>query len=378
MFQFKSDQYKNNLILKFTAVFWIFTKLFSYNLWHSERIFPLVPPFEFLENIPNYIHLALFFSALAGIAFVGFFQKNKFILGITIIVEVASCLLDQNRWQPWEYQYLLTFLFHFFYFKNQKQFVNYFSFLLIVIYLNSGLHKLNGSFLYVVWEQMILIKFFGFNSNQISNTFCHFAGLSLGLIEVTAALGCLFFKNKKIYALLLIGMHLFILILVSPIIGVNYNAIILPWNVLMIILILIVFYNNETSLSFNNLLKSFNIIPFIILGILPFFCFLGLYDNFFSFNLYSGSLKYFRICVDENRISPAYKQYFSNKKSFCSTKKVISGNDWSLKEMNVVIYPEVRFYKGIIKKWKEKNPNSEAEFYIYQYPFKPENFVEYK
>ena len=60
------------------------------------------------------------------------------------------------------------------------------------------------------------------------------------------------------------------------------------------------------------------------------------------------------------------------------TKKVISGNDWSLKEMNVVIYPEVRFYKGIIKKWKEKNPSSEAEFFIYQYPFKPENFVEYK
>jgi 5,10-methylenetetrahydrofolate reductase len=89
-------------------------------------------------------------------------------------------------------------------------------------------------------------------------------------------------------------------------------------------------------------------------------------------------LKYFRICVDENKISPAYKQYFSNNKSFCGTKKVISGNDWSLKEMNVVIYPEVRFYKGIIKKWKEKNPNSEAEFFIYQYPFKAENFIEYK
>ena len=377
MFQFKSDSYKTNLILKITSVFWIFTKLFSYNLWHTERLFPLIPPFDFLENIPNFIHLALFFLALAGIAFIGFFPRNKFILGITIIVEITSCMLDQNRWQPWEYQYLLTFLFHFFYFKNQKQFVNYFSFLLIVIYLNSGLHKLNGSFLYVVWEKMILIKFFGLNFNQINNTYIHFAGLLLGLIEVLSAFGCLFFKNKKIFALLLVGMHLFILVLVSPI-GVNYNSIILPWNVLMIFLILIVFYNNDSKLSFNNLIIGFNKIPFLILGILPFFCFMGLYDNFFSFNLYSGSLKYLRICVDENKISPEYKPYFAKNKSNCVTKKVISGNDWSLKEMNVVIYPEVRFYKGIIKNWKEKNPDSDAQFYIYQYPFGPENFVEYK
>lgn len=377
MLQFKSDSYKTNLILKITSVFWIFTKLFSYNLWHTERLFPLIPPFDFLENIPNFIHLALFFLALIGIAFIGFFPKNKFILGITIIVELTSCLLDQNRWQPWEYQYLLTFLFHFFYFKNQKQFVNYFSFLLIVIYLNSGLHKLNGSFLYVVWEKMILIKFFGLNFNQINNAYIHFAGLALGLIEVLSALGCLFYKNKKIFALLLVGMHLFILVLVSPI-GVNYNSIILPWNALMIILILIVFYNNDSKLSFNNLIMGFNKILFIILGILPFFCFLGLYDNFFSFNLYSGSMKYFRICVDDNKISTEYKPYFTKNKSNCGTKKVISGNDWSLKEMNVVIYPEVRFYKGIIKKWKEKNPYSDAQFFIYQYPFGPENFVEYK
>ena len=46
--------------------------------------------------------------------------------------------------------------------------------------------------------------------------------------------------------------------------------------------------------------------------------------------------------------------------------------------MNVVIYPEERFYKGIIKQWKLQNPDAEATFFIYQYPYKPENYVEYK
>lgn len=62
----------------------------------------------------------------------------------------------------------------------------------------------------------------------------------------------------------------------------------------------------------------------------------------------------------------------------CGSKKTISVSNWALKELNVVAYPEVRFYEGIIKKWKERNPNSEAQFYIYEYPYKPENYVEYK
>ena len=197
MFTLQFDLSKTNLIVKVTVFFWIFAKIFSYNLWHTERLFPLIPPFHFLENIPNFVHLTLFYLAIVGIAIIGFFSRNKVILGVTIGVEIASCLLDQGRWQPWEYQYLLTFLFFFFYRDNSKQFINYCSFLLVIIYFNSGLHKLNGSFLYKVWEEMILVRFLGFDYVEIQNIYIHYAGLALGMIEITAALGCLFSKNKK-------------------------------------------------------------------------------------------------------------------------------------------------------------------------------------
>ncbi|WP_318640509.1 hypothetical protein [Flavobacterium ardleyense] len=147
MFQLKSEDSTTILIIRITSAFWIFTKLFSYKVWHTDRLFPVIPPFEFLENIPNSVHLALFFIALSGIALVGIFPKSKVILVATTAVEFSSCLLDQSRWQPWEYQYLLTFIFFFFYNKNPKQFLNYFSFLIIATYFFSGLHKLNGGFL---------------------------------------------------------------------------------------------------------------------------------------------------------------------------------------------------------------------------------------
>jgi hypothetical protein len=43
--------------------------------------------------------------------------------------------------------------------------------------------------------------------------------------------------------------------------------------------------------------------------------------------------------------------------------------------MNIIVYPEKRVLKGIIKKWKIKNPDSNARFYIYGYkfPYKKEN-----
>ncbi len=349
MFQLKSEDSKTNLILKITCVFWIFTKLFSYKVWNTDRLFPVIPPFDFLEDVPNFVHLSLFFVALCGMAVVAVFPKNRTVLGLTIVVELMSCLLDQSRWQPWEYQYLLTFLFFFFYHHNRKQFSNYFAFLLVVTYFFSGLHKLNGGFLYSVWEKMILIRFLNFDANQIQNIFVHYAGLGLPILEMCLAIGLLFAKNKKPLALLLIGMHIFILIFLSPL-GINYNSIVWPWNMLMIIYLFILFYEGNTSFSFKNLLSGFNKIPFAVIAVLPVFSFFGLYDNYLSFNLYSGKLNSFRICVDEDKVGDRLNEYLSKNQFYCGSKFSISVDAWTMKEMNIALYPEERIYLEIQKK----------------------------
>ena len=372
MFQLKSEDSKTSLILRITCVFWIFTKIFSYNVWHTDRLFPVIPPLNFLEDVPNFLHLSLFFVALCGMAVVVVFPNNRTVLGLTIVVEFLSCLLDQSRWQPWEYQYLLTFLFFFFYHHNRKQFSNYFAFLLVVTYFFSGLHKLNGGFLYTVWEKMILIRFLNFDANQIQNIFIHYAGLALPIFEILAAIGLLLSKNKKLFALLLIGMHIFILIFLSPL-GIYYNSIVWPWNILMIIYLIILFYNYATIISFKNLLTGFNKIPFAVIAILPLLSFFGLYDNYLSFNLYSGKLNSFRICVDEVKVEDELNDYISKNQFYCGSKSSISVDAWAMKEMNIALYPEGRIYLIIQKKWKEKYPYSEADFVIYQYPFKKEN-----
>lgn len=143
--------------------------------------------------------------------------------------------------------------------------------------------------------------------------------------------------------MLLIGMHIFILIFLSPL-EINYNSIIWPWNVLMIVYLIILFYNNSAQISLRNLLVGVTIIPVLMIAILPFLSFVGLYDNYLSFNLYSGKLKSFRICLEEENTKDDLKPYISENQFYCGYRASISGDNWSMTEMNVPLYPEERVY----------------------------------
>lgn len=366
---------KVNYVLKITALFWIIIKIISYKLWLSNRLFPLIPVADFFDNCPNWLHLSLYILGFCSMFFVFIFPSNKIIIGLTIGVELLSCLLDINRWQPYQYHFILIFCFAFF-FRKQKSFLNYFVFLLVVIYANSGLHKLNGGFLFYVWENLILKQFLGLKSDQISNTFIHYLGLSLGLFEFIGALGLLFFKNKRRVAALLIAMHLFILVLLSPL-GVNHNSVVLPWNFAMILFLLVLYFTKETtSFKFKDLINGYQIVFFILIGVLPLLNFLGLYDNYLSFNLYSGNLQKMYICVENRGEASQFEPYFSKNKTVVDCSNAILLSNWSVKELNVFPYPEKRVYLKIMQKWKAQNPTIAAKFYLVNYPYHKKNCVQ--
>ena len=297
---------------------------------------------------------------------------------ITLLIEFCSCSLDQNRWQPYEYQYFIILFFLYCYRKNAKQFINYFAFLIIVIYFFSGLHKFSGSFLYTVWENLILLHFFGLDHKTIDNIFIHYGGLALPLIEFGAAIGLLLSKQKKIFAGLLIAMHLFILMLLSPL-GINYNPIIWPWNIAMILFLCILYFKDSpVNIAVPDVLKGFHKVHLLYLVVLPSVSFLGYYDHYLSFNLYSGGLKSMEICIKNERKAAAYQPFFFDSSRFCEGEKSIDINQWALKEMNIIPYPEERNLMGIIKKFKSRNPEIDATFIVYKYPYKLQDREIYK
>ena len=94
--------------VRLTAIFWVIAKIISLKLWLSTRFFPTFPVFEFLRAVPPIIHLLLLATSLITLLLLLFKPPTFYFIIIVFASEFVSCMLDQNRWQPWEYQYIFT------------------------------------------------------------------------------------------------------------------------------------------------------------------------------------------------------------------------------------------------------------------------------
>lgn len=100
---------KKIIVTRIICFFWIIAKIMSWKVWLANRFFPIVPPFNFLF-FPAAIHLILFIFSVAALFILLLFPSKRWLQKGIIFIEIFFCLLDQNRWQPWEYQYIFIIL----------------------------------------------------------------------------------------------------------------------------------------------------------------------------------------------------------------------------------------------------------------------------
>ncbi|ASU33288.1 DoxX family membrane protein [Mucilaginibacter xinganensis] len=344
----------NNLLLKITCLFWLAAKLISWRIWTTYRILPTAPIFQWLDRVPPLAHTLLFGLSIFLLCW-QLFNKNRGALLCLLATEIFSCLLDQNRWQPWEYQCLfIVFIF----ISNNKRpalIMSCFVFVLASTYIYSGLHKLNYDFLQITWRQMILHSFFKVPFYVSAHRLIYFSGYLLGLAELLAGVGLLFHKTKKAASAALILMHLFILILIGPG-GLNYNAVVWPWNIAMIFYLYFLFFKNiEGKAIFTGVFHGWNKLIFIFWGMLPALSFAGAWDSYLSSGLYSGKSPKMIISVrDTSKCLPLQPFCKTGGAKLSYGQATINLKDWSITETNVVAYPEVRVYKIMQQKLEKQ------------------------
>ncbi len=375
MIAFQNQDKMVALIFRLTLFFWLITKIISYRLWLGDHLFPTAPFFGFLPEYPDFLNGFLFGSSCVLVLLLLLRPRNNELIWILLFVEFIQLLPDQNRWQPYIFQFIFTAAAFLFSNGSSKRFLSTIGFFVGCMYLHAGLHKLNGGFLYLVWERMILHRFFGVELSEFENPIVHYSGLLLGLLEFIAGLGLLFARKKTIYACILILMHLFIVIMISPI-GINYNMIVWPWNILMICVLplLFLYKNDDYGLSFNWRELRIVVLAFFLLA-LPFLSYLGCYDNYLSFNLYSGKEKILEIGVGKPKEAAELLAFKSHNSKFFKDEIVVKANSWHLAETQTLVYPEVRVYKQIADSLKKRYPKAELSFCIYQYPYKADNII---
>ena len=362
-----NDVSKTNPVVVITAFFWLIAKLISYKLWTSNRLFPLAPAFEFLNDLPLWYHLLFYYISICCLV-VSMLRPAIIVVFILFLSELFSCMADQNRWQPWEYQYLFIILMLLLNRKHLNYFIPAVGVIIISIYFYSGISKLNNGFLQSSWSNLLLQRFFGItNVTSINSPVLYYLGYGIGGVEIACAVGLIFKKSKKIAAGILIGVHCFNLLLLGPL-GVNYNKIVWPWNFAMIGYLYFIFLQFHKSYDLvYPLKKGWNKLVIICWGILPMLYYFNCWDTYLSSVLYSGNIKEMIICVKNSNDAGAKElaPYYANEnRKFCEGDKMIMVTKWALDEMNVPMYPEKRIYLQIKKSFNQKYPTTASQFFI--------------
>jgi hypothetical protein len=358
----------NHLFIQSTALFLLIAKFTSHKLWLGTRVFPIVPPFNFLLETPSFIHLLLYCISIILLAICIVKPQYSRIVLYVIITEIVSCTLDQNRWQPWEYQYLLM-LFALWYNKKKEAIAT----LLIIIiisftYIYSGLQKLNPHYLTLVWRTIFVEQFFHIATSISNKIWVLRLGYTVPFVELSLGVGLLIPATRKAAIFLIILMHIIISCVVGPS-GVNENYTVLFWNFAMIAFVLIILKKQldlSTITVYKNVIKyKFNWMVIAAWVMLPALNFMGCWDYFLSSSLYSGRVD---VCFIKLQNPPPNfelsKYYKPIKEGDTSHVKTIAVQTWCNDELDVPPYPQKRMYQQIKLQWIKKYPNVKAKFWI--------------
>jgi hypothetical protein len=319
--------------------------LLSPKLWVSSRFYPLIPVFHGLPRIPyplDYICYGVVLFLLAAIAFV---PRPRLYIFALVAFLAAYSLLDQTRWQPWAYQYWLMLLaLGCFSWKpddirGRQDAANICRLIMGCTYVYSGLQKLNSKFVAEGFPWVL-----GTLHLHIPVAYLNYLGWIVPFIEVSIGLCLLTRRFRKIGILNGIVMHVFILYSFGPL-GLNWNTVVWPWNVAMIALILVLFWN--TDVTFADIVWRnkfvYQKVVLVLLGVLPALSFIGRWPSDLSLALYTDNLTEANVLISEpvKRELPVFVQQFIKPQP---GHIVLRTQDWSFGELNVPPYAEIQSF----------------------------------
>jgi hypothetical protein len=338
--------------IKLTVLAGLFISvLLSLNLWAGQRWFPKVPLLEnFLGFTAPYDYIEL--AILCILIFFCFFNPGKKPVWSLLIFCAFLCIEDQNRIQPWFFNYLFILCILLFYKQRVDEPNNFISVficlqvLVALIYMFSGIQKLNSLFVQDTFNWIIEPLEHVLSAKQMA-LFSRFGKL-VPYIEMFIGIGLLIKPLRFIALPLVIIMHVFILLMLGPT-GRSFNYVVWPWNIVMIVLCLLL-YNNIKQERFFDISFLFKHISFYlvvtVMFILPLFSLNNKYDSYLSSSLYSGNTHGCKLILSDKAYGklPYYLRSFVTKNS---DYNILYIKHWAMAELNTPCVPEYRIFKKV-------------------------------
>jgi uncharacterized membrane protein YphA (DoxX/SURF4 family) len=349
------------------ALAFFVTLLLSRKLWLTTRDYPLSPVWNRIPSLSSPWDILLFWSMEATLLGVAFLPNPRGALKVMCGIGFLWAITDQSRWQPYFvlYMALLASLLAL-PFQNRRAWTNMQiewallppRLILSFAYLYAGLQKFNHQFVTDVFPWLVgpLKQMIHLDVSRLNTRWALAWALCAAGAEMMGGVWLLFPKTRRPAALFLISMHGFILLMIGPF-GYQWNTVIWPWNIAMMVGLWALFWRREASAwPTPNLLRrvwwrevgarSPLLVPVVLLffGLMPMFSFFGWWDSYLSFSLYSGSTCKCEIYVDAEdlwRLPPA-----AVAATDLNTDS-LNPITWSTEEMGAMPYPEPRIYRSL-------------------------------
>jgi len=363
--------YLNRLkILKGSIVIAFLTGiLFSSHLWMVEnRLFPLIKPLDDITTL-GYSSQLILMLIFISLSIIWIFFENRWIGFIVLGTLIVVLLQDQLRWQPWVYLYflmLLPYLLLNHREENHRSILGSLKFIISGVYIWSGIQKLNSNFIYSTFVKLLA----HFDLKDGLENWINI-GYILPLIEIFIGLALLTSKFRIIGIFCAISMHVIILVYLSPFV-LNHNSVVYPWNVAMIIFVLLLFLGTNENLLTLVRMKQLNIwsvIPLVLDYVFPIFSYFGYWDHYLSFSLYSDKPSIYYIAIEQtelHKVNKRLENYFAEIPGL-QGGQIIDINKWAYFELNVPFYPENRVFKKLSKKFCELGIDEDKMIFLELY-----------
>jgi hypothetical protein len=354
-------EYRLALLRRAVALAMIAGLLLSPNLWVSSRAYPLTPLFGFIPPLPypvDHAVFGLFIVIIGGMALVRGRAAGWLALSATIIA-VLFILQDQSRLQPWFYQYSFLIAAVSLFGLDRVGAVDALNSCRLIVaatYFFSGLQKANASFMGKEYPSIVEPLMVHLSSGV--QDILLWGAYAVPVIEATIGLGLLTRRFRKPAVIGTLLMHGFILLCVGPW-GANWNSVIWPWNVAMVLFTFILFWQPADNPSLLEVLLpwrrlsevnltlglAFRALVVALFALMPVLSFFGLWDSYLSASLYSGNIKLGHV-------------FTWNGSKWIDTNITA---DFPMKALNVPAYPEDRVYKNVfVEEWCAQDHSSKS------------------
>lgn len=334
-------------------------------LWFAHPFFGPLPPLSWLPAWPAWLDTP-FYATLAVLMLpIALGRQTQRYAALWCALFAIRAAFDLTVWQPYFYQYA-AMLFAFCLLPRPTDAINLDRLIMVSVYWWSGAHKLNYWFVSAGLNALPGLETLLTPLRPVVSL-----GLfepiivAIPLIEMAIGVGLLVGgRGRRLAVCAAIAMHSLVLLALGPL-GRNQNPVVWPWNVAMIVLVLVLFAGDTAARdTYRAILwnprarvHQFALIAF---GLCPLLGAIGWWPAVLSFRLYSYRLPAADVYVTEALRTklPAATQTlvepvsvtFNTGRKLGSYVGGLNISDWSERELGAFVPPEPRVFAAVFDK----------------------------